>query len=345
MKLLSTLSLNISEEEYRDIPALDYSLISRYTNTGFNGLETLFDKIESPSLIFGSLVDCLLTAPNEVGDKFFVSELSEPSEKVKKDVEYLYNNTDKEWLKEIDVDTILNALDMVEYQGNWKDYKRVETFIDKGQNWFRFLVVSSGKKVITKEVYDKALNVIDAFKSSKATKFYFEPNVEFADVQRFYQLKFKTKLKNGIDYKGMMDLIVVDYYKKEITICDVKTTSGKEWDFVNSFIKYNYYEQCSLYFRILSNVIKNDELFKDFKIVGFKFIVANVDNPQPLVWDCDFYKAASGNLMFGKNEQIILKDPEVIGAELKHYLEDKPKVPNNINLEGENSIRKVLNEM
>jgi hypothetical protein len=345
MKLLSTLSLNISEEEYRDIPALDYSLISRYTNTGFNGLETLFDKIESPSLIFGSLVDCLLTAPNEVGDKFFVSELSEPSEKVKKAVEYLYNNTDKEWLKEIDVDTILNALDMVEYQGNWKDYKRVETFIDKGQNWFRFLVVSSGKKVITKEVYDKALNVIDAFKSSKATKFYFEPNVEFADVQRFYQLKFKTKLKNGIDYKGMMDLIVVDYYKKEITICDVKTTSGKEWDFVNSFIKYNYYEQCSLYFRILSNVIKNDELFKDFKIVGFKFIVANVDNPQPLVWDCDFYKAASGNLMFGKNEQIILKDPEVIGAELKHYLEDKPKVPNNINLEGENSIRKVLNEM
>lgn len=345
MKLLSTLSMNISEEEYRDIPALDYSLISRYTNTGFNGLDTLFDKIESPSLTFGSLVDCLLTAPNEVNDKFFVSELSEPSEKVKKAVEYLYNNTDKEWLKEIDVDTILNALDMVEYQGNWKDYKRVETFINKGQNWFRFLVVSSGKKVITKEVYDKALKVVNTFKSSKATKFYFEPNVEFADIQRFYQLKFKTKLKNGIDYKGMMDLVVVDYYKKEITICDIKTTSGKEWDFVNSFIKYNYYQQCSLYFRILSNVIKNDELFKDFKIVGFKFIVANIDNPQPLVWDCDFYKAASGNLMFGKNEQIILKDPEVMGAELKHYLEDKPKTPDNINLEGENSIRKFLNEM
>jgi hypothetical protein len=337
--------MNISEEEYRDIPALDYSLISRYTNTGFNGLDTLFDKIESPSLTFGSLVDCLLTAPNEVNDKFFVSELSEPSEKVKKAVEYLYNNTDKEWLKEIDVDTILNALDMVEYQGNWKDYKRVETFINKGQNWFRFLVVSSGKKVITKEVYDKALKVVNTFKSSKATKFYFEPNVEFADIQRFYQLKFKTKLKNGIDYKGMMDLVVVDYYKKEITICDIKTTSGKEWDFVNSFIKYNYYQQCSLYFRILSNVIKNDELFKDFKIVGFKFIVANIDNPQPLVWDCDFYKAASGNLMFGKNEQIILKDPEVMGAELKHYLEDKPKTPDNINLEGENSIRKVLNEI
>lgn len=346
MKLLSTLSMNISEEEYRDIPALDYSLISRYTNTGFNGLETLFDKIESPSLTFGSAVDCLLTSPNEFDERFMVCEFSEPPEKVKKAIDYLYNNHNVAWLEDIEDDYyILDALNMFEYRGNWKDDKRIQTFKEEGSNYFRHLVVSEGKKIISQADYEKVLKVVDAFKSSKATCFYFAPNVEFADVQRFYQLKFKTKLKNGIDYKGMMDLIVVDYYKKEITICDIKTTSGKEWDFVNSFIKYNYYQQCSLYFRILSNIIKNDEFFKDFKIVGFKFIVANIDNPQPLVWDCDFYKAASGNLMFGKNEQIILKDPEVMGAELKHYLEDKPKTPDNINLEGENSIRKVLNEM
>lgn len=342
MKLLSTLSMNISEEEYRDIPALDYSLISRYTNTGFNGLETIFDKIESPSLTFGSLVDCILTAPNEVYNKFYISEISEPPEKVKKAVEYLYNNTDKEWLGEIDADTVLNALDMVEYQGNWKDDKRIITFLDKGKEWFRFLVVTSGKTIVTTEVYNKALNVVNAFKSSKATKFYFEPNVEFADIQRFYQLKFKTTLEDDIEYKGMMDLILVDYYKKEITICDIKTTSGKEWDFWKSFIKYNLDQQARLYYRILLNIIKNDELFKDFKIVGFKFIVANVDNPQPLVWDWSAYMSG-GNLKFGID--IELKDPEIMGKELKHYLEDKPKVPDNINLEGENSIKDFLNEM
>lgn len=345
MKSLLTLSMNISEEEYRDIPALDYSLISRYTNSGFNGLETIFDKIESPSLTFGSLVDCLLTAPNEVDDKFFVSELSEPSEKVKKAVEYLYNNTDKEWLGEIDADTVLNALNMVEYQGNWKDDKRIITFLDKGKEWFRFLVVSSGKKIITREVFNKALNVIDAFKSSKATKFYFEPNVEFADIQRFYQLKFKTTLENDIEYKGMMDEIVVDYYKKEITIVDFKTTSGKEWDFVKSFLKYNYHEQARLYTRILDKIIKQDELFSKFKIVGFKFIVANIDNPQPLIWDCDFYNCASGQLIFGKENDIIIDDPEDKGKELKFYLDNNPKVPNNINLYGENSIKEFLKEM
>lgn len=345
MKLLSTLALNISEEQYRDIPALSYSLISRYTNCGFNGLETIFDKIESPSLTIGSAVDCLLTAPDEFDERFMVCEFSEPPEKVKKAVDYLYSNTDKEWLNEIDDNDIQNAIDLFEYQTNWGNDKRFLSFIEKGCNYFRHLVVSEGKTILSQADYEKAKIVVDAFKGSKQTCFYFAPNVEFADTQRFYQLKFKTKLKDDIEYKAMLDLTLVDYYKKEITICDIKTTSGKEWDFVNSFIKYNYYEQCSLYFRILSNVIKNDELFKDFKIVGFKFIVANVDNPQPLVWDCDFYKAASGNLMFGKNEQVILKDPEVMGAELKYYLENKPKVPNNINLEGENSIRKVLNEM
>ena len=345
MKLLSTLALNISEEQYRDIPALSYSLISRYTNCGFNGLETIFDKIESPSLTIGSAVDCLLTSPDEFKERFMVCEFSEPPEKVKKAIDYLYANTDAEWLKDVGTDKINEAIDLVEYQCNWSNVKRFDSFVEKGWEYFRHLVVSEGKTILSQADYEKALKVVDAFKSSKATKFYFEPNIEFADTQRFYQLKFKTKLKNDIEYKAMLDETIVDYYKKEIIIVDIKTTSGKEWDFVKSFLKYNYYQQCSLYYRVLNDVIKKDELFKDFKIVGFKFLVANVDNPQPLVWDCDFYKAASGDLIFGKDENIIIKDPEIMGNELKHYLEDKPIVPDEINIEGENSIRKFLNKM
>lgn len=341
MKSLLTLSMNISEKEYRDILALDYSLISRYTNSGFNGLETIFNKIESPSLTFGSLVDCLLTAPNEVDDKFFVSELSEPSEKVKKAVEYLYNNTDKEWLGEIDADTVLNALDMVEYQSNWKDDKRIITFLDKGKNWFRFLITSAGKTIITREIYNKALNVVNVVKSSNVTKFYFEPNVEFADIQRFYQLKFKTNI-DGIDFKIMPDIIVVDYYKKEITICDFKTTSKKEWDFCESFIKYNYHQQARLYYKVLFEVLKKDELFKDFKIKEFKFIVANVDNPQPIVWNCNFFMDC-GDLKFGANEQILFKDPVNVGKELKKYLDEKPTKP--FEIKDENDLKDFLNKI
>ena len=343
MKLLSTLALNISEEQYRDIPALSYSLISRYTNCGFNGLETIFDKIESPSLTIGSAVDCLLTSPNEFNERFMVCEFSEPPEKVKKAVDILYSNSDKEWLEEVDNFAIMDALNTLEYRGNWKDDKRFETFMNEGRDYYRYLVVSEGKTILSQADYEKALKVVDAFKGFKQTCFYFAPNVEFADIQRFYQLKFKTKLKDNIDYKAMLDEIIVDYHKKEITIVDFKTTSGKEWDFVKSFLKYNYDQQARLYYRILRNILDKDEVFKDFKIVGFKFLVANVDNPQPLVWNCSFYMSG-GELEFETNsgKKIIIKDPEAVGAELKHYLEDKPSVPDNINLEEENDITKFI---
>ena len=344
MKLLSTLALNISEEQYRDIPALSYSLISRYTNCGFNGLETIFDKIESPSLTIGSAVDCLLTSPDEFDERFMVCEFSEPPEKVKKAVDYLYDNHDVAWLSDIEDDYyILEAINMFEYRGNWKDDKRIQTFRQEGNDYFRHLVCSEGKTILTKADYEKVLKIVDAFKGSKQTCFYFAPNVEFADTQRFYQLKFKTKLKNDIEYKAMLDETIVDYYKKEITIVDIKITSGKEWDFVNSFLKYNYHQQSRLYYRELMDAISKDEVFKDFKIVGFKFLVANIDNPQPIVWDCRLYKSF-GDLEYEtkSGKKIILKEPEYIGAELKHYLEDKPKVPDDINLEGENDIEKFI---
>jgi hypothetical protein len=60
-KELNQISLQISEPEYRQRPELSYSTLSTYEKTGFNGLEHLFDKKESPSLLLGSVVDTILT--------------------------------------------------------------------------------------------------------------------------------------------------------------------------------------------------------------------------------------------------------------------------------------------
>ena len=60
-KELSSLAMNISEEEYRAMPELSYSTLSTYEKEGFDGLDHLFDKKESPSLTFGSCVDSLIT--------------------------------------------------------------------------------------------------------------------------------------------------------------------------------------------------------------------------------------------------------------------------------------------
>ena len=61
VKELSSISLAITEPEYRQRPELSYSTLSTYETLGFTGLDHLFDKKESSSLTLGSVVDTILT--------------------------------------------------------------------------------------------------------------------------------------------------------------------------------------------------------------------------------------------------------------------------------------------
>ena len=78
-KSLRDISWQVTEPEYRADPALSYSTLSRYEREGFNNLDKLFERIESPSLTFGSAVDTLLTgSEEEFNEQFFVAQLDNP---------------------------------------------------------------------------------------------------------------------------------------------------------------------------------------------------------------------------------------------------------------------------
>ena len=85
-----------------------------------------------------------------------------------------------------------------------------------------------------------------------------------------------------------------------------------------------------------------DEYFKDFRLLDYDFIVVNRRILIPLVWTCPFTQAA-GTLKFGKNNQIEMRSPFVIGEELSSYLTSRPKVPVGINEDGSNDLREWLN--
>ena len=65
MKKLFDISWQVEEDEYRKDSALSYSTLARYERTGFNGLSSLFDHLETPSLSFGSAVDSIITGGEE----------------------------------------------------------------------------------------------------------------------------------------------------------------------------------------------------------------------------------------------------------------------------------------
>lgn len=349
MKDFYDISWQVSEETYRNDPALSYSTISRFERTGFNGLENLYDEVKSPSLTFGSAVDALITGGNrEFESKFFVAEfpvISDKEESIVKDLFREFHITHNT-LSSIPDAEIIGRAESYNYQSNWKPETRARVIKERAEEYYSLLHISEDKEILDNDTYFKVLACVNALKTSDATKWYFEDNNLFDDsVRRYYQLKFKDTLE-GITYRCMADLIIVDYKNKKIIPVDLKTSSHKEWDFYQSFLQWNYQIQARLYWRLIEATIRKDDFFKDFEVDDYRFIVVNKDTLTPLVWKCEFTKQY-GMIEFhtSKNKDIYLEDPFALGSELDYYLKNHLSVPVGINTQADNSISKFINSM
>lgn len=336
-KDFSELAWDVSEKEYRQDPALSYSTLAKYEREGFEHLNTLFDKVESPSLLLGSCVDTLLTDGEKAfNEQFFISDIVSVEPKVEpivKELFKLYNNSYTD-LNYVDDNLMLPVITAYSYQPNWRSDTRCRVLRQKGAAYYRNLFMAKGKKVVTQNIYDKAFTCVQALKNSSLTGNCFKEDDPFEDIKRYYQLKFKTDL-DGITYRCMMDLIIVDYENKIVHPYDLKTSSHMEYDFPKSLLQWRYDIQGRLYSKVLRKLMDEDDYFKDFKLDDFQFIVCNtIDLPNPLIWRFE-YALAEGTITLGDTK---CRDPKVIGAELHNYLTYLPKVPKDIKEDVPNSI-------
>lgn len=346
-KSLKDLSWQVSEEEYRADPALSYSTLAKYEREGFNNLDRLFDKIDTPSLTFGSAVDSIITGGQEEFDKgFMVADFPNTTDSIIKIVKALFQSfsSSNRNLNSINDNDIIKYTESYNYQLNWKPETRAKVIKEKGEDYYNLLFVAGSRTVLDTQTYQDVCNAVSSLKNSAATKFYFAENNPFeSEIERFYQLKFKG-IFNGITYRNMADLIVVNHKEKWVLPVDLKTSSHTEWDFYKSFVDWRYDIQARLYWAIIRQNMDKDEYFKDFKLLDYRFIVVNRRTLTPLVWECPFTQAL-GELKFGKNEQIIMRSPFVIGEELSYYLSSRPKVPAGIKEDGNNDLRTWLNKL
>lgn len=338
MKWLNDIAWNVTEPVYREYNALSQSTISKYAREGFNKISSLFDRIETASLTFGSIVDCLVTEPEEFDNRFMVADFPKISDTQKSIVECLFSKDYICSLKEIPDNDLLKAIEQFKYQQNWKPETRIRVIKENCSEYWDMLTLSNGKKVISTEEYNNAVECVTALKTSEATKMWFDDNPFNTDLKGWYQLKFKYEFSN-IPVKCMFDRIVVDYKRKIIYPCDLKTSSSMEYEFFKSFMKWNYYIQANMYSWILREILKKDEFFKDFIIDDFRFIVINRYNRNPLIWKY--------NTMYDANEIILgnekVKNWPVLIRELDFYLKNNSTVPIGINSDKDNSINEWLN--
>jgi hypothetical protein len=347
-KSLYDISWKVDEPTYRADPALSYSTLARYEREGFNNLDKLFDRIETPSLVFGSCVDTLITGnEEEFNQLFMVAELDNNiSDTLVIIVKRLFETFKDKYssLKNIPNDDVISCIEDIQWNNHWLPKTRANKIKEDCAGYYGLLYIANNRTIISTKTYNEVIKAVDALKTSDSTKFYFEPNNMFDDdIQRFYQLKFKATF-NGINYRCMADEIIVFHNKKLVVPVDLKTSSKTEWDFYKSFLEWRYDIQARLYWRIIRDNMDRDPYFKDFKLAPYKFIVANKKTLTPLVWNFRSTEAM-GDLTLGKITKIILRDPFKIGEELSHYLKDKPTVPDGISKVSPNQLEDWINKI
>lgn len=336
---------DIPEPEYRKDPALSQSTLSSYERGGFACLSTLFEHTESPSLTFGSAVDCIITDGEEAfKERFYVSDLPKLSSTAEPIVKNIYEQFHNSYTNIYDIpdDALIPVLSQAGYKGNtkWGTKAKCDAIRNDGAQLYQTLFIAKDKTILSQEVYNKVFACVVALKESPQTKAYFASDNPFSDIERCYQMKFKGEL-GGIVYRGMSDLLVVDHKNKNVIPCDLKTSSGREYDFPTHFLQWGYSIQARLYWRLIRQTMDKDDYFKDYTLQNFRFIVVNnIDNPTPVVWEFGKTKAMGTIEVGGKK----LRDPETIGKELTYYLENNPSVPLGISLDKANSIEEWFNK-
>ena len=343
MKSLKDLSLQISEEQYRENPALSYSLIATYEKGGFSSIPHLYDKKESDALTFGSMVDTIITEGMEkFQEKFVIADFKIPSDSIKEVIDFLLEHSTEEFFEDIPDDVILTTCDLKEYQMRYKAETRLSKIKLEGEAYYNTIRQIGNRKVVSDEVYQEVLAVVGALKSHTQTSKYLQQTKEDSNIEFLYQQKFSTNL-GGLDVRCMFDLIIVNHDRKIIIPIDLKTSSMLEYDFPKKYLENRYDLQSRLYCKILKNIIKDDEYFKDFKIGDFRFMVVNKNNRLPLVF-IDEYSFVEGDIemKFKSGSVKILRDPVTIGKELQKYLNIEAVVPDGIEIYGLTSIQERL---
>ena len=339
MKQLYEISWQVDEPTYRKDPALSQSTLAKYEREGFSKLDTLFEHISTPALTFGSLVDEMITGDRNSFDKrFLVAEFPklEPAyEKAVQAIAEKYKNKYKN-LNKIKDDDILPVLDDCGFYPKWLAATRVKKMREQAcVDYYRLLCAVDDKQIISQADYDDASACAQTLHGAPGTSVYFGSDSE--NVKRYYQLKFKGTI-DGVEYRGMLDLIIVDYERKVVIPCDLKTTSSMEYEFYHSFLKWRYDIQARLYWRLLRMAMDADEYFKDFKLAPFRFICINRRTRNPLVWEFP-------NINYDKEISLnhkTLRAPWTIGQELRTYLTEHPTVPKGIKSVGINNLADFL---
>lgn len=291
MTKFKNLTLNITDQEYRDLPYYNYSKIAKYARDGVKSLTT-DEKIDNASIMFGSLVDCLITDRNSFHDKYAVVHFN-ISDTIRPMIDWLVGNDSLKPLDPLDsLPTLVlkEVIDKFNFGGsNWKDETKIAKLIEGGKDYYTACIRNKNKTVISQNLFEEAMFLCNEIVNGIWTKKIFNKRDD-DDYEFLYQSKFVAPYSSqtiiplfpgsclnsfSTTIKGMIDILIIDHFRKRINIYDVKTTSSTLKEFEESFFKWKYNIQNDVYKYIIEKVVAEDNYFEKYFVCDPIFIVAS----------------------------------------------------------------------
>lgn len=335
MKSLREYSLNIPDEQYHARPSWSHSKIAKYAMGGFASLNSLNDRVSSPSMEFGSLFDSIVTKGKKTLDDYTVLPVSVPDSE-KKALDFFSTQTSVP-LAELPEKLLMALCDQCQYQTRWGYEARLKHLLPY-EDYYK--AKCSGKKIVSKEDWDEAMEMYRNFRDDKYTSSIFgTKNTE--DVEYIYQAQFEVEMTVGshkVLFRIMPDLLVVNHKDKTIQPVDLKTSVMPGFNFWENFVKYRYDIEAESYTDVLKEIIKNTE-YEDYTILPYLFTDISRSDKVPVTWSYD----PSNGFSYTKNDRTYTyKGCWELLDEILNYQESNAKVPDYVTLDGPNDLISAL---
>jgi len=203
-------------------------------------------------LIEGKLIHCLLFEPDEVSNKFNIVPGKSPSDNIRKVLKDMALHTKAETLAICDDVVILDSLKNLNlYQSLKADESRIAKIRKEDNEPYWKFIGNSNVDVVDQDTLVRCKERVSILKENKDVMSLFEEvttDFDLDPIETHSEKYLKSKLIDlEFGLHGYVDYYKIDNEKKEVTICDLKTTGKTISDFKDTVDFYNYWLQAAIY--------------------------------------------------------------------------------------------------
>lgn len=223
---------------YRDMPGINQSRLKMILSDPKSYRDNI--QIESDSLRFGSLVDCLILDEDKFEQKYLIAKAKEPTATLLE----IFNKTFPH-CNESQIEEIVNQQSedgKYIYWGSTKDFEKRRKNWDNPEFWDYWKEKEKANNfiLVSQENYDQAISAKNNFeRDSFITTLFKEKEINTHTLLQFNYEEFNCK--------GELDIMLIDHNNKSIQEIDLKSSSSNRFGFMSGIKKYRYDFQRAFY--------------------------------------------------------------------------------------------------